>query len=198
MKHCRITLVLLSLVLVAACSQYGSTSPSSVGASGGSLASVSGQGGSGTNAVMQFGQVDVGSPAPPGSDHDQSAHAKDNIVPRTVTIKVGGTVTFNVPAAVHQVRIYKPGTDVEDINTMNLQSLATYAAGGCNQPIPVFSVPLVITDDTNLQEAIKIPCLQEKTVVSQPFTTAGKYLVICGFLPHFQVGMYGWIEVKEV
>src|SRR5215510_388465 len=134
MKHGRITLVLLSVVLVAACSQYGSTNPSSVGATGGFLASVTGQGGSGNNAVMQFGQVDVGSPAPPGSDHDQSAHAKDNIVPRTVVITVGGTVTFNVAAAVHQVRIYKPGTDDEDINTSNLTTLSAFA--GCSSSDP--------------------------------------------------------------
>ena len=193
MKHCRITLVLLSVVLVAACSQYGSTNPSAVVATGGSLSSVTGQGDTGSNAVMQFGQVDVGSPAPPGSDHDASAHAKDNIVPRTVTITVGGTVTFNVPAAVHQVRIYKPGTDDEDIDTSKLTTLAAYA--GCSGN-PVFNVPLVINDTNNLEAAIPIPCLTP-TTVKHTFTAPGKYLVICGFLPHFEVGMYGWIEVKE-
>lgn len=193
MKHCRITFVLLSFVLVAACSQYGSTSPSSVGAAGGSLASVTGQGGTGSNAVMQFGQVDVGSPAPPGSDHDQSAHAKDNIVPGTVTITVNSTVTFNVPAAVHQVRIYKPGTEPEDINTSNLTTLAAFAGCAGN---PVVNAPLVINDTNNLEAAIPIPCFTP-TSVSHTFTKPGKYLVICGFLPHFQTGMYAWIEVKE-
>lgn len=34
---------------------------------------------------------------------------------------------------------------------------------------------------------------------STPFTfkTAGGFLVICTYLPHFQAGMYGWVEVRD-
>ena len=60
---------------------------------------------------MQFGKADVGSNYPPDPPHDQSAHAKDDIVPRTVVIERGGTVTFDIPAAVHQIGIYAPGTE---------------------------------------------------------------------------------------
>jgi plastocyanin len=193
MKPCRITFVLLSIVLVASCSQNGATNPSAVGGVGGSVAQVTGQGNSPTEAVMQFGQADVGSPFPPVPGHDESAHAKDNIVPRTVTIRQGGTVTFNVPAAVHQVRIYKPGTDDEDINTSNLTTLAAFAGCAGN---PIVNAPLVINDTNNLEAAIPVPCFTA-TSVTHTFTTPGKYLVICGFLPHFEVGMYGWVEVKE-
>jgi hypothetical protein len=28
------------------------------------------------------------------------------------------------------------------------------------------------------------------------FDEPGRYLVICAVLPHFNVGMYGWVEVK--
>jgi plastocyanin len=28
------------------------------------------------------------------------------------------------------------------------------------------------------------------------FHAPGRYLVICAFLPHFEVGMYGWVEVR--
>ena len=119
-------------------------------------------------------------------------------MPRTVVITVGGTVTFNVPAAVHQVRIYKPGTDDEDINTSNLTTLSAFAGCSSNDPAlnGLFHAPIVINDTNNLEAAIPVPCLQA-TSVSHTFTAPGKYLVICGFLPHFQVGMYGWIEVKE-
>jgi plastocyanin len=29
------------------------------------------------------------------------------------------------------------------------------------------------------------------------FTTPGRYLVICTFLPHFETGMYGWVTVRD-
>ena len=160
-----------------------------------STAQVAGQGGGGAlAATMQFGQVDVGSQQPPGSTHDQSAHAKDNIVPGTVVIKAGGTVTFNVPPGVHQIAIYKPGTGPDDINTSIVTTLKLFA--GCNQPPPVpVNAPLVINDSTNRFATIPVSCLTPATK-TQRFTTPGKYLVICAFLPHFQAGMYGWVDVK--
>jgi plastocyanin len=192
-----VSLLLLLGLVVASCSQYASNSPTPL-ASGGSLAAVSGQGGgkSPVAAVMQFGQADVGSPFPPVPEHDQSAHAKDNIVPRTVVIAVNGTVTFNVPPGVHQINIYKPGTQPEDVDTSmsNLTTLAAHA--GCGPPAPA-GAPLVIGDaGDNFLAAIPVPCFTpaQKTYT---FTAPGKYLVICAFLPHFQVGMYAWVEVKE-
>ena len=83
---------------------------------------------------MQFGQANVGSDFPPTSGHDHSANAVDNIVPRTVVIAVNGTVTFNVPPGVHQINIYKPGTQPEDVDISmgNLTTLAAHA--GCGAP----------------------------------------------------------------
>jgi plastocyanin len=197
MMRSRIPFLLVCVVVAAAtaCSQYGSTNPSNVGASGGSLSAVDGQGNDNSplTAVVQFGQANVGSPFPPGSGHDGSAHAADNVVPRTVVIRQGGTVTFNVPAAVHQIRIYKPGTDDEDIDTSKLTTLAAFAGCAGN---PVVNAPLVINDPTNLEAAIPVPCFTP-TTKTHTFTAPGKYLVICAFLPHFEVGMYGWVEVKE-
>jgi plastocyanin len=57
-------------------------------------------------------------------------------------------------------------------------------------------VPIVINDPTNLEAAIPVPCFTA-TTRTHTFTEPGRYLVICGFLPHFEVGMYGWVEVKE-
>jgi plastocyanin len=153
-----------------------------------------GQGGSGrATAVVQFGKADVGSPFPPDSGHDQSGHAKDDLVPRTVVISEGGTVTFNVPPGVHQIAIYEPGTDPGDINTSIRTTLA--AAAGCAGP-PVVNAPLVINDPDGRVATLAVPCFQP-TQVSFTFPTAGKYLVICSFVPHFEVGMYGWVDVKE-
>ena len=160
-----------------------------------SAAQVAGQGGGDrSSATMQFGQVDVGSQTPPGSTHDQSAHAKDNVVPGTVVIKAGGTVTFKIPAGVHQIAIYKPGTGPDDINTSIRTTLKVFA--GCNAPVPTVNAPLVINDSTNRYATIPVPCLAD-TQKTQRFDTPGKYLVICAFFPHFSVGMYGWVDVKE-
>ena len=30
------------------------------------------------------------------------------------------------------------------------------------------------------------------------FPNPGLYLVICGVLPHFEEGMYGWVRVRRV
>jgi plastocyanin len=192
-----VSLLLLLGLVVASCSQYASNSPTPL-ASGGSLTSVSGQGGGNSPlaAVMQFGQANVGSDFPPTSGHDHSGNAVDNIVPRTVVIAVNGTVTFNVPPGVHQINIYKPGTQPEDVDTSmsNLTTLAAHA--GCGPPAPA-GAPLVIGGaGDNFLAAIPVPCFTP-TQATYTFTQPGKYLVICAFLPHFEGGMYAWVEVKE-
>lgn len=135
-------------------------------------------------ATMQFGQPDVGTSFPPAADHDESAHAKDNVVPRTVVIDRGGTVTFEVPAGVHQIAIYEPGTEPEDINTAALI------------PLCPGTTPRVIDDATNRVALITHACASSWQA-QYTFDTPGRYLVICAFLTHFQVGMYGWVEVRD-
>jgi plastocyanin len=136
------------------------------------------------SATIQFGQPDVGSSYPPSANHDESAHAKDNLVPRTVVIDAGGTVTFNVPAGTHQIAIYGPGTEAEDIDTTNLVALC---------PGPALRI---INDPTNRVALMTRPC-GTPWQAHYTFANPGRYLVICAFLPHFEVGMYGWVEVRE-
>jgi plastocyanin len=59
----------------------------------------------------------------------------------------------------------------------------------------VTAAPLVIADPANLEASIPVPCLTP-TTKSHTFNAPGRYLVICAFLPHFEVAMYGWVEVK--
>src|SRR6185503_1246145 len=67
-------------------------------------------------AGVDFGNPDVGSPnqvgPPPIVIHDASINAQFNLVPRTVVIAAGGTVTFTVggptdrrPPVPHQVAV---------------------------------------------------------------------------------------------
>jgi plastocyanin len=135
-------------------------------------------------ATIQFGLTDVGTTYPPSAEHDESAHARDNLVPRTVVIDTGGTVTFVVPAGAHQIAIYAPGTKPQDINTALLTSL-------CPGP-----ARRLINDPTNRVALITHAC-GSAWQAQYTFEKPGRYLVICAFLPHFEVGMYGWVEVRD-
>jgi len=185
------------IAMTAACMEQGSspsntTAPSLV--TGGGTASPSNRSAgpvatasSATTATMQFGQPNVGSDYPPVPPHDQSAHAKDNIVPRTVVIDKGGKVTFNT-FGVHEVAIYAPGTEPGDIDTSDLVQMPA----GC----PAFA-PLLIDDDTNRIALYSQPCGPGPRAVTHTFTESGRHLVICAFLPHFEVQMYGWVIVRD-
>lgn len=136
-------------------------------------------------ATVQFGNPNAGSPFPPPLEHDQSGHAADNLIPRTVVIQTGGTVTFNT-FGVHQVTIYDAGTEPDDIDASILRG--TPCLGGA---------PLLIDDATNRLAVFDQPCAGGPASPSYTFTRPGRYLVICAFLPHFEVQMWGWVIVKD-
>lgn len=182
---------LLALVFAACgCSQWPAESPTSpdgnstAGGAGVSGPLGLGNGNTSLSATIQFGLPDVGSDYPPSSDHDESAHAKDNLVPREVVIDRGGTVTFDVPAGVHQIAIYAPGTEPDDINTAALV------------PLCPGTTPRLINDSNNRVALITHAC-GSAWQAQYTFDTPGRYLIICAFLPHFNVGMYGWVEVRD-
>ena len=180
----RVSLLVLAIVAVA-CAQPGSnSSPSPVSAS----AVQNSQGGSGEDAVMLFGNDTVGSHFGPTSNHDSSNTARDNLIPRTVVINTGGKVTFKMgPAPVHVVAIYKPGVEPEDINT----GIVKFA------PPPCPGAP-IINDPTNREAFLSAQrCQGGDPAPTYTFTRPGKYLVICAFLPHFNIKMYGWVVVRD-
>jgi plastocyanin len=184
--------VLFVGLLALSCSQQRGVAPSpladastsaSTSAQSGAM-SVSAAAGLPLTAEIQFGRADVGSGYPPTSGHDASFHANDKLYPRTVVIGVGGTVTFTT-FGVHEIALYDAGTSPSDINT---SLLVTHA--GC-PPVPFIN-------DPSHRIAVWAPeCAGGPTVVTQTFPSAGKYLAICDFLPHFvDANMYGWIDVK--
>jgi plastocyanin len=194
-------LSLLVIAMAAACTEQASsplttTAPSQVTGAGAATPSARSAGPvatvapSPTEKVVQFGLPNVGSGFSPTSGHDQSAHAVDSMVPGTVVIDKGDKVTFNT-AGVHQVAIYAPGTEPGDIDTTDL--VLTPA----NCPRPGGVVPLLIDDETNRIAIYAEACGPALRPVTHTFTEPGRYLVICAFLPHFQVQMYGWVIVRE-
>jgi plastocyanin len=138
-----------------------------------------------TTAVMQFGNTGTGSPFSPVLQHDQSIHAADKMVPRTVTIAVGGTVTFVLSNPVHGAAVYEPGTEPSDINL----GMAGLLAGCPPEPY---------VNDANGRLAQFAPICAGGTAANQfQFNEPGRYLVICTFEPHLALAdMFGWVIVK--
>jgi plastocyanin len=138
-----------------------------------------------TSAVMQFGDPNTGSPFPPADGHDASIHAKDKMVPRTVVIAAGGTVTFEV-APIHRVAVYDDGKTPEDVSLQNLL------------PAPILGIPNFQIDDANARLALQPAAnFVAPRVFTYAFPAPGRYLVICVTTPHFVNGdMWGWVIVK--
>jgi plastocyanin len=180
--------VLAAVVLAAGCSQSPSR-PSDAGGAAAAADQDARGGGLPLSATVAFGRPDTGSPFPPPQGHDQSSHAKDNLVPRTVVIAKGGTVTFDLSGAgraVHQVMVFPDGTEPGDVDITALRPSTT-------PPCP--PVPL-IADPDGIVLAPQ-PCAGGTTSPSHTFDQPGRYLVICAFLPHFaDFQMYGWVIVK--
>jgi plastocyanin len=96
-------------------------------------------------------------------------------------------VTFVIAGPVHQVSIYKDGTTVDEVSRAGAAPKA-----GCG-PAPFIPG----TGDPNLVKVLGEPiCAGGPATVSYKFDTPGRYLVICAFIPHLNVGMYGWVEVR--
>jgi plastocyanin len=134
------------------------------------------------SATVRFGN-DVGSPYPP-PEHDASGNAKDNLVPRTVTIAAGGAVTYEIAGAQvsgpHQPAVYAAGTEPEDIALLGPGPWVNDPDGRVALGPPNFA-----------------PATLTWTTPAGTFATPGKYLVLCNFLPHFAfANMYGWVIVK--
>ena len=102
------------------------------------------------------------------------------LIPNEVKIKAGGSVNFII-SGFHLVIVYDDGTQPGDINTGLV-------------------VDEILIADPNrriyrgLNPFNPAIALQERTEVVQ-FPKPGTYLVICGVLPHFKDGMFGFVKV---
>jgi plastocyanin len=146
------------------------------------------------NAVIRFGNADLGSAYDPPSGHDASYHAKDKAFPRTVVISAGGTVTFEM-GVFHQAAIYADGVRPEDIDPSSTIDLTAPPPA----PPGTIIIPDFIIDDANQRTALSPFSFAPMTWTSPPgtFDNPGRYLVICTVLPHFvQANMYAWVIVK--
>jgi hypothetical protein len=134
-----------------------------------------------SNATVRFGNDDVGSPSAPITDHDQSGNGKFNLIPRTVTIEQGGSVTYDILIrfGFHEPKVYDVGTTPDDIQ------------GG---------FPFIEDNGGLLASGPRVaPATGTETWTTPAgtFDEPGRYLVLCNFAPHFaEFHMYGWVVVK--
>jgi hypothetical protein len=152
------------------------------------------------NATVSFGAWETDPPIdrfPNNSPRDRNHH---HLMPSETTIKAGGSVNFII-SGFHHLLVYGDGTKPEDINRTLLVAPTT-------QPVP----PL-INDPTNrvyrgldpsvlpqLPGSTPTQPLQDRVEVVR-FPNKGRYLVMCGVLPHFfdaptgQFLMFGYVRV---
>jgi hypothetical protein len=112
------------------------------------------------------------------------------LFPHETKIKAGGAVSFLI-SGLHNVQVFGPGTEPSDIN-------AGLTIPMTNVP-PGVPLPPIINDPTNRvyrgpDPSVYFPSVLDRIEVVQ-FSMAGRYLVICGVLPHFRDNMFGYVKV---
>jgi hypothetical protein len=153
------------------------------------------------SATVSFGAWDTETPLdrfPNNSPRNNNYH---HLLPRESVIRSGGSVNFII-SGFHHVLIYAPGTKPEDIN-LTLLAQTTVQPG-----------PPLINDPANrvyrgldpsvfplLPGGANPPQPMQDRVEVARLAAPGRYLVICGVLPHFfdaatgQFIMYGYVRV---
>lgn len=153
------------------------------------------------SATVTFGQWDLTEPLDRFPNASPRLVNNHQLIPKEVTIKTGGSVSFII-SGFHHILVYGNKTKPSDIN-ISLTIPTTVQPG-----------PPLIDDPTNriyrgLDPSV-LPVLpggaapaavmQDRIEVVR-FAEPGRYLVICGVLPHFfdeatgEFVMYGFVRV---
>jgi plastocyanin len=142
-----------------------------------------------SNATVSFGAWKTNPPfdrmtqpvTPPRNEHV--------VVPQVAKIKAGGAVNFII-SGLHQVVVYDDGTQPSDISLANQ----------IPDPIPGDPALPPLVDDPNGRlyrgpdPRLFFPNVVDRVEVVH-FENPGTYLVICGVVPHFTTGMFGFVKV---
>lgn len=137
------------------------------------------------SATVSFGQWETDPPldrfpnippAPPRNNHA--------LLPGETTIKAGGSVMF-VISGLHNILVYGDGTQPGDIDTTALTATTGTPAG----------VPLINDPRNRIYRGPDPSLFPLDRVETVHFPTPGRYFVTCGVLPHFNDGMFGYVNV---
>lgn len=152
------------------------------------------------NATVSFGAWPSEPPAPPFTPQPSFDRFPNlgagpppaglpnvhQLIPFEATIKAGGSVNFII-AGYHLVLVYDDGTKPSDIDTSLL-------IGPASMP-PHGGPPLINDPDKRIYRGLDPLLFPQDRVEVVHFAKKGRYLVICGVLPHFTDGMVGYVKV---
>jgi hypothetical protein len=123
------------------------------------------------------------------------------VIPNQINTRLDGVVHFLV-AGFHQVVVYRPGTQPEDIDVpatgtfiddaTNRYYLGINPGGGPNST-PGTIVPF--SNSQNRVESVSFPALTGTGTPPSEQAQKGTYLVICNVRQHFLDGMFAFVKV---
>src|SRR5262245_3865298 len=128
------------------------------------------------------------------------------VIPNQINTKLDGAVHFLV-AGFHQVVVYKPGTQPQDIvpqdptalfiNDSNNRYYLGINPGGGPPMTPGTIVPF--SNSQNRVESVSFPASEGRSptgVLLSEKAEPGTYLVICNIRTHFNDGMFAFVKVQ--
>jgi plastocyanin len=135
-----------------------------------------------SNASVSFGAWIASSTTPLDRFANPTGGAGNahELIPQLALIKAGGSVNFII-AGLHNIIVYDDGTKPTDINTTLL--------------VPESAPPLIDDPNRRIYRGPDPRTQPRDRVEVVQFEKPGTYLVICGVLPHFTEGMYGFVKV---
>jgi plastocyanin len=134
-------------------------------------------------ATVSFG-IGLNTAVAPPANGEPNHH----VLPQRIRIKKGGVVNFMV-AGFHQIIVYKPKKDLDEINLTSVGPFINDGAETYYVGINPAGGPLATPATAN-------PANGGNRVESVSFKDPGTYLVICNVRGHFMDGMYAWVEVR--
>lgn len=151
------------------------------------------------NATVSFGEwkTDLTPPLDRYPNVSPAAANHHALIPFQAIIRAGGSVNFII-SGLHQIIVYAPGKKPEDVDKTLTRPTLGVPAG-----LPLINDPdrrLYAGPDpstfiwASLTPGAAGAPLRDRVEVVQ-FAGRGNHLVICGVLPHFEEGMYGYVRV---
>jgi plastocyanin len=147
--------------------------------------------------------------------------ANHHVLPGVIKVEVGDVVNF-VVSGLHVIRVFDKGVRLNDVKRAIPVECQTNPAGGAPfpdtcapvlapGPVPVLlaaadgtsslGLPLYYSGLNSLSPPPVPPfapiSVDQNRTEAVSFSKPGRFLVICGVLPHFNDGMYAWIEVER-
>jgi plastocyanin len=147
--------------------------------------------------------------------------ANHHVLPGVIKVDVGDVVNF-VVSGLHVIRVFDKGVRLSDVKGAIPDECQTNPAGGAPFPatctpvlapgvVPILAVsadgtsslglPLLYSGLNSLTPPPVPPfapiSVDQNRVEAVSFSKPGRFLVICGVLPHFNDGMFAWIEVER-